>query len=115
MIITIESNGLTIALARKEDVIECADASMANTLRSKGYVHLGDGATSRPATDTEQAAYKHWQAGLADTGTHDGWLAVLHRSTRSNTYTLASTQRRTLAWWLACLHRGSLADERERL
>jgi hypothetical protein len=58
--IAIEYNNATVALARKEDVIECFDASMADTLRHQGYIHLGYGATSRPATDTEQARYSSW-------------------------------------------------------
>jgi hypothetical protein len=63
--IAIESNGLTIALARKEDVIQCHDEDTATALRAKGYVPLWSGSTSRPATPEEQVAYNAWQAGRA--------------------------------------------------
>jgi hypothetical protein len=61
--IAIESNGLTIALAKRDDVIECADEATADTLRSKGYVYVGD--ASRQATHAERDAYNHWHAGGA--------------------------------------------------
>ncbi len=63
-IIAIESNSLTVAIARKEDVIECVDASMADTLRHQGYIHLR-GDAWRQATETEQTRYSSWLAGRA--------------------------------------------------
>jgi hypothetical protein len=60
MILAIEHNNATIALARKEDIVECTDASTADALRAEGYVPIGEGATSRPATPEEQAAYHQW-------------------------------------------------------
>ena len=63
--IAIESNGLTIAIARNQDVVECNDATTSDALRAEGYLPIGEGTTSRPATPEEQAAYKHWQAGRA--------------------------------------------------
>ena len=53
--IAIELNGLTIALARRDDVIECHDEGMADALRAEGYVYLGD--AWRPATEAEQALW----------------------------------------------------------
>ncbi len=58
--IAIERNERVIALARKDDVVECHDEDTADALRAEGYVHLGD--AWRPATDTEQAAYHQWSA-----------------------------------------------------
>ncbi len=62
MILAIEHNNATVALARKQDVIECRDEDTADTLRSAGYLPIGEGATSRPATPEEQAAYHQWAA-----------------------------------------------------
>ena len=58
--IAIESNGLTIALARNEDVIECTDEDTATALRAEGYLPIGEGATSRPATPEECDRYTSW-------------------------------------------------------
>jgi hypothetical protein len=60
MILAIEHNNATVALARNEDVVECHDEDTADALRAKGYVYLGN--TSRPATDVEQARYCEWLA-----------------------------------------------------
>ena len=48
--IAIELNERVIAIARNEDIVECVDEAMADTLRAEGYFPFGQGATSRPAT-----------------------------------------------------------------
>ena len=53
MILAIESNGATLALAKQSDVVECHDEVMAAALRAEGYLPIGEGATSRPATPEE--------------------------------------------------------------
>jgi hypothetical protein len=64
--IAIEINERVIAIARNEDVIQCTDEGMADTLRAEGYFPFGEGATSRPATPEEQARYREWlKAGRA--------------------------------------------------
>ena len=53
--IAIEVEGRTVALAKRDDVIECTDEDTADTLRAKGYTYLGD--AWRPATELEQALW----------------------------------------------------------
>jgi hypothetical protein len=60
MILAIELNERVIAIARNEDIVECVDDSMATALRAEGYFPFGECATSRPATDAEQARYREW-------------------------------------------------------
>ena len=60
MIIAITTGGNTVALAKRVDIIECADEDIATALRAEGYLPIGEGATSRPATPEEQAAYHQW-------------------------------------------------------
>ena len=72
MLYAIETNNKTVALTERDDVVECLnnDGYLRDTVRllKRGSALLWNGVTpftSRPATETEQAAYKHWQAGRA--------------------------------------------------
>ena len=76
--IAIQHNNATIAIARNEDVVECHDEDTADTLRAEGYLPIGDGATSRPATPEECDRYTSWlNAGRAHqcscSATSCGW------------------------------------------